>query len=261
MIYGNEEAIGNTLQEIFAEGSVKREELFITTKLWRSDYEDIEGAIRLSLKKLKLEYLDLYLVHWPIPKIDWENEEMPFLKTPMHKVWAEMERMVELGLTKSIGVSNFQIPMMMDLFTYCKIRPAVNQIELHPYLVQDSLVKFHKRYNVHVTAYAPLGAFAWPYKRPQHKDLSILREKTILDLATKYGKGIGQIVLNWHLHRGHTVIPKTSKVERLRENIAVTDFQLTQEEYDSITALDQNARFYDPELMQGDFWKGMPFWY
>ena len=126
MIYGNEEAIGNTLQEIFAEGSVKREELFITTKLWRSDYEDIEGAIRLSLKKLKLEYLDLYLVHWPIPKIDWENEEMPFLKTPMHKVWAEMERMVELGLTKSIGVSNFQIPMMMDLFTYCKIRPAVN---------------------------------------------------------------------------------------------------------------------------------------
>lgn len=100
--------------------------MFIVTKLWRDDYEDVEAALRESLKKLRLDYLDLYLVHWPIPKIDWSKEDMPFLKTPLHVVWGEMERMVEIGLVKSIGVSNVLVPQLMDMFTYCKIRPTIN---------------------------------------------------------------------------------------------------------------------------------------
>ncbi len=147
--------------------------------------------MREALKKLKVDYLDLYLMHWPIPKIDWSKEEMPFLKTPIHKVWAEMERMVEIGLVKSIGVSNMLVPQLMDLFTYCKIKPVTNQIELHPYLVQRELVDFCHKYGVTVTGYAPLGAFAWPWKRPEHKDLNVLAEPVIKELAEKYGKSVG----------------------------------------------------------------------
>ena len=108
-VYCNEEQIGNTLQECFKEG-IKREDLFIVTKLWRDDYHDVEGALRAALKRLKIEYLDLYLMHWPIPTIDWTKKDMPFLRTPIHKVWADMEKLVSLGLVKSIGVSNMLVP-------------------------------------------------------------------------------------------------------------------------------------------------------
>jgi diketogulonate reductase-like aldo/keto reductase len=121
---------------------IKREELFVCTKLWRDDFTDVEGALRAQCKRLQVDYVDLYMIHWPMPQVDWSDKEMPFKKTPMHMVWAEMERMVELGLTKSIGVSNMLVPALMDMFAYCKIRPVINQIELHPYLCQKELVKF-----------------------------------------------------------------------------------------------------------------------
>lgn len=130
-IYGNEEAIGRALQECFKEG-IKREDLFIVTKLWQDDKKDVEGALRTSLKKLQLDYVDLYLIHWTVPIVNYPKAEVQ--ATPNHKVWAEMERMHELGLAKSIGVSNATIAILLDMLTYCKIRPATNQIEIHPYL-------------------------------------------------------------------------------------------------------------------------------
>ena len=125
-LYGNEEVIGDALQECFA--TVKREEVFITTKLWQDEREDVEGALRQSLKKLKLEYIDLYLLHWMYPKIDMADENpLTFIKnTPTHKVWAELERLVDAGLIKNIGVSNCTIPMLIDLWSYARVKPVIN---------------------------------------------------------------------------------------------------------------------------------------
>ena len=154
-VYFNEEIIGKALKACF-EAGIKREDLFITTKLWRDQYADIEGALNGCLERLQLDYVDLYLVHWVIPEVNWETKEIkPF---PMHKVWAGMEALVKKGLTKSIGVSNCTVPQLIDLLAYAEIKPVTNQIELHPYLVQEDLVKLHQMFDITVTAYAPLGA-------------------------------------------------------------------------------------------------------
>lgn len=194
-----------------------------------------------------------------VPTLEWQDDKLIIKNNPTHKVWAEMERLVEIGLVRSIGVSNCTVPILIDILSYCKIKPVTNQIELHPYLVQKDLVDFHKKLDVTVTAYAPLGAFTWPFKREEHKSLNVLRESIVTDLAAKYGKGTGQVILNWHLHRGHIIIPKTSKIERLRENIQVYDFKMTDEEYDSISKLDKKARFYDPVLQSGFGWNLWPY--
>ena len=163
----------------------------------------------------------------------------------MIEVWKEMERMVDLGLTKSIGVSNFPVVMMIDLLTYCKIKPVTNQVEMHPYFVRKEFVEFHNKFGISVTAYAPIGASGFPYKPPQYKDLKPMKDPVILEIAKKYDKSPAQIILNWHLHRGVIVIPKTSKAKRLGENFNVFDFKLSDEDYDRISSLDKNARFYD----------------
>jgi len=137
-IYGNEESVGTAVQEAIAQG-VKREDLFITTKLWQADREDVEGAVRASLKKLSVDYIDLYLLHWMAPKMVWEDEN-PIKNTPTHKVWAELERLVDEGLIKNIGVSNCTIPVLIDLLAYARHKPVTNQVELHPYLVQNDFV-------------------------------------------------------------------------------------------------------------------------
>ena len=131
-IYANEEQIGEALEECIAAG-VPREELFITTKLWHDDYNDVEAACRTSLRKLKLEYIDLYLVHWVRPCINWESENWDITSPPHHVTWGRMEALVEAGLVKSIGVSNCVLPQLTDIIAGCKIKPAVNQVEIHPY--------------------------------------------------------------------------------------------------------------------------------
>eukprot|EP00347_Sterkiella_histriomuscorum_P006562 403352300 len=256
-LYDNEGAIGDALQECFAEG-VKREDVFITTKLWQAERDDVEGALRRSLTKLKVDYIDLYLLHWMAPKMEWDDE-VPIKNTPTHIVWAELERLVDAGLIKNIGVSNCTIPMLLDLLAYARHKPATNQVELHPYLVQKEFVEFHKKLNVTVTAYAPLGSNSWPFRSDELKKLNVLEEKPVADLSVKYGKSPAQIVLNWHLHRGHIVIPKTLTLGRLSENFNVYDFKLTDEEYESITKLDIKARFYNPIAYYEYGWRNCPY--
>jgi diketogulonate reductase-like aldo/keto reductase len=142
MFYNNEEAIGTALQECFAQG-IKREDIFITTKLHYSEKNDVESAFKRSLQKLKLDYIDLYLIHWPIPKLIVADLETPFLNTPIHKVWPILEKQVEAGLIKSIGISNFAVPMLLDLLAYAKIKPVMNQVEIHPYFIQKDFIDFH----------------------------------------------------------------------------------------------------------------------
>ena len=207
------------MQEAFKTG-IKREDVFVTTKLWQDEREDVEAAVRRSLKKLKLDYIDLYLIHWMTPKIVWEDGKDFIKSTPNHKVWAEMERLVDAGLIKNIGVSNATTAVLIDLWAGARIKPVANQIELHPYLIQKELVGFHEKLDVKLIAYAPLSAGGWTLREERLKNLDLFNDKVITGLAAKYGKKPSQIILNWHIKgRGHMIIPKTTKVERLQENL------------------------------------------
>ena len=202
------------------------------------------------MAKLKLDYVDLYLIHWMLPKHEPAQEGQPLTLhgTPLHKVWPQMEALVDAGLAKSIGVSNCTIVMLLDLFTYARIKPAMNQIELHPYLSQSDAVAFNKKLGVAVTGYSPLGASGFAHKAAGLKELNLHKEELLVAIGAKYGKSPAQVALNWHVkHRGHIVIPKTAKVERLSENLRVYDFELTKEEYEKIDELNCNARFFNPK--------------
>ena len=238
MIYKNEEKVGEAIQECLAAG-IKREELFITTKLWHTDKSDVEGAIKTSLAKLKLDYVDLYLIHWMRPEIDWENGAE--IKTPPHHVvWSNMEKLVEKGLAKNIGVSNCTIPMLYDLLAGCKIRPAVNQIEVHPYLSQKRVIEFHHKYGIKIEGYAAIGSNHAVTKRAEKiQNLNLLEDPVIKEIATAKGKSPAQVCIAWHVTRGTIPLAKTTKEERLLENIAASyDLTLTPEEMEKIDALD-----------------------
>ncbi|CAI2377282.1 unnamed protein product [Moneuplotes crassus] len=237
--YFNEDIIGEALQKVYKETDLKREDLFITSKIWGHQKKDVKGALNASLEKLQTDYLDLYLIHWPVAYEEDENGKKVPLKIPNHVVWAEMEKLVNEGLIKSIGVSNFNVQTLLDMLAYCEIKPVCNQIELHPYLVQDELVKFMKDNDIIPVAYCPLIR-AGLEERNGPKDVFEL--EVIQDLAKKYDKTPGQILLNWGLQRGHVVIPKSSKKSRLIENLACSSFTLDFEDVAKLSELDCNWR-------------------
>ena len=186
-IYGNEEVIGGALQECFEKG-IKREDLFITTKVWKDDYKDVESAIKTSLEKLKLEYLDLYLIHWMVTDIDWKTKK---IRGPtMLETWKQMEKVNEAGLTKSIGVSNCPAMMYLDLLAGAKITPQINQIEVNPYFHQTDLIEFTKSWGTETTAYAPIGAAKWTGN-------DLLEDKVLNEIAEKHNQdGVDDVVWN-----------------------------------------------------------------
>lgn len=163
--YKNEEAIGDALQDCFKQG-IRREDLFIVTKLDASGKDNVEEALRESLKNLKLDYVDLYLIHWMVPEVKKEGDSYTFKKTPTHVVWKQLEAVQKMGLTKSIGVSNCTIPLLIDILTYCEIKPVMNQIECHPYNAQPDVLKLHAKLGIGVTAYSPIGAGGFEDRPP-----------------------------------------------------------------------------------------------
>lgn len=259
MIYNNEEQVGEALQEVMAKG-IKREELYITTKLWHTDKNDVEGAMKTSLKKLQLDYVDLYLVHWMRMDVDFDSPEWTIKSPPLHVVWAAMEKLVDAGMTKSIGVSNCTIPVMFDMLTYCRIRPVINQIEVHPYFQQTRVKQFHEKYGIKIQAYAAIGSGHWTLREDCHKDVNVLTEPVIKAIAEKHGRSPAQVVINWHISRGVIPLVKTSKEARLTENICVSDFTLDQEDLAKIEKLDANIRLYNPMFIDGFGWNGMPYY-
>ena len=244
-IYGNEAEIGQAIQYAILKGWVKREELFITSKLWNSDHapERVEVAIRKSLNDLCLDYLDLYLIHWPVAfKTGHEQakdatdiltpEEMPIQET-----WQAMVRMKEAGLTRHIGVSNFNIPKLQQLIQCSNVPPEVNQIELHPYFQQHELVDFCHSNNLLVTAYSPLGS-----RHLIHSEAGLTREKIIVDMAEKHVCSPAQVLLAWGIQRGIAVIPKSVNASRIAENYGSLNLRLDDQDILQINSLESDRR-------------------
>lgn len=225
-IYGNEVGVG----EAIAKSNVPREELFITTKVWNSDhgYEETLKAFDESLAKLGLDYVDLYLIHWPTPKYDMYIE-----------TYKALEKLYHDGRVKAIGVCNFEVEHLQRLMDECDIIPAVNQVECHPYLQQKELKSFCKEHNIFVEAYSPLM-----------NGTKVLEDPVIHELANKYNKTPAQIILRWHLQTGVIVIPKTVTPSRMEENMNIFDFALSDEDMNKIAELDRGERHNaDPKEM------------
>jgi len=152
--YNNEELVGKAITTVLKEGKVKREDLFVTTKVV-AEMNDVAKSLNKSLKDLQVDYVDLFLIHWPVA--DWDKETQTFKRPPLHVVWKQMEDLVRSGKTKAIGVSNFNVQILVDLLTYAEIKPVCNQVEVHPYLTQEDLISFCKKNDIEITAYSPLG--------------------------------------------------------------------------------------------------------
>ncbi|MDQ1139167.1 aldo/keto reductase [Pedobacter agri] len=218
--YGNEEAVGNAIKK----SGVAREELFITTKLWISGagYDQAKKAFEVSLNKLQLYYLDLYLIHQPYGDV--------------YGSWRAMEELYKDGRIKAIGVSNFHPDRIMDLIVHNEIIPAINQIETHPFNQQIETQKFLKENNVQIESWGPFA---------EGKN-NMFSNELLTSIGAKYNKSVAQIILRWLVQRGVVVIPKSVKKERIVENIDVFDFELATEDMDAIMALDtKESVFFD----------------
>ena len=218
-IYENEEGVGQAIREGIKEASIPREELFITSKVWNSDlgYESTIAAYETSLKKLDLEYLDLYLIHWPV-------------EGKYKEAWRALETLYKEGRVKAIGVSNFQVHHLEDLMNDAEIKPMVNQVEYHPRLTQKEIQAFCQDHGIQLEAWSPL-------MQGQLLDNLVLQE-----IANKYNKTIAQVILRWDLQNGVVTIPKSTKEHRIVENSTIFDFELTKEEMQRINELNQNHR-------------------
>lgn len=216
-VYGNEEGVGQAIRE----SGLPREEVFVTTKVWNTDqgYDATLRAMETSLTLLGLEYVDLYLIHWPVPAQD------RFLET-----WRALERLHADGKARSIGVSNFKIPHLERLLDASEVVPSVNQIELHPYLQQREQREFHAKHGIATESWSPLAKG------------QILGDPVVGAIAAKHGKSPAQVVIRWHLDSGLIVIPKSATPSRLPENLAAMDFALDAEDMARLAALDQGRR-------------------
>ena len=262
--YGNEIECGLGIKKAISEGIVKREEMWVTSKLWKTYHrkEHVRMACLKTLKDLGLEYLDLYLVHFPIalkyvpietryppewlydPKAD--KPKMEEDQVSIRETWEAMEDLVKEGLVRNIGLANFGVSLIRDILNYCKIRPAVLQIEAHPYLTQERLLRFCREKGIAVTAFSPLGASSYVEIGFAQPEDSVLKEKKVEELAKKYAKNAGQIVLRWGVQRGTSLAVKSSNLERMKENLEIFDFFLTGEEMKALDEMNRNKRFNDP---------------
>jgi len=248
--YQNETEVGAAIKSKIEEGVIKREDLFVTSKLWNCFHEPewVEKALKQTLGWLGLDYLDLYLVHNPVAYKYIEGNPMPIDESgkcnntdlDYMTTWKEMEKIKEKGLARSIGVSNFNQFQLGRVLKEGKIKPAVNQIEIHPYLTQENMVNFCKKNKVIVTAYSPFGSPDNPWLKKDYKP--VLQDKVLGDMAKRLNVSAAQIIIRYMIQRGLTVIPKSVTPSRILSNYQVFDFKLGDADMKKISALNKNYR-------------------
>eukprot|EP00039_Didymoeca_costata_P005347 m.80734 g.80734 ORF g.80734 m.80734 type:complete len:341 (+) comp12777_c0_seq1:67-1089(+) len=272
--YGNEKEVGDALKEVFDEGSIKRDDVFVVSKLfqthhvWKGDTSRVTAALNKTLSDLQLEYLDLYLMHWPFafeqidvssiggfrladgtpnPKLNFEME--------YKETWKEMTELLKSGKVKAIGVSNFTVEQLKDLIENVPgVKPAVNQCEMHPYLSQPELRTFCEEQKIVMMAYSPLGSGdsysgksfpevgTGPFQTPSG-GTTLLQNSVVKGVAEKLGKSPAQVLIRWSLQKGLVCIPKSTKKERIGQNGAVHDFEISKEDMDALEALNCGFRY------------------
>jgi diketogulonate reductase-like aldo/keto reductase len=246
-VYGNEAEIGAALADAYASGAVKREDLFLTSKLAATHHAPAKAheCLRKTLTDLRTEYLDLYLIHHAVAVNKNADGSMSVVRGEgfsLRDTWAALEAAVASGLVRSIGVSNFQVQLLNDMLNWAKIAPAVNQIERHPYLVQKGMMELCKRENIAVTAYAPLGAPALRGARDHGFGVTPLLDHAVIhEVGKKHGKTPAQVLIRWQIDTGAIVIPKSASADRLAENLAVFDFALDAADLAHIDSLDKTT--------------------
>lgn len=258
-IYNNEKEVGQALQKAFSDNLVKREEMFITSKLWNSNHrlDDVVPAIKSTLKDLRLDYLDLYLIHWPISFkhgvgfAQTREEFFTYQDIPLSQTWAGMEICKEKGLARHIGVSNFNISKLEEIIKSGKHAPEMNQVELHPFLPQDKLVDFCKSNGIHLTAYSPLGSGDRAAAIKKADEPNLLGHPLIQELAKKHNATAGQILIAYSLARGIVVIPKSVNQERIAQNLKAYGIELDGTDMEKLANIGTKYRFVDGSFFTG----------
>lgn len=262
--YDNEREVGEGIRRAIDEGLCTREDIWVTSKLWNTYHrgDHVPQALERTLEDLGLEYLDLYLVHFPIAlefvpfeeryPPEWVHDpdaELPMMKparVPLSETWRAMETAAEEGLVRDIGVCNYNTALLRDCLNYANRAPAVLQIESHPYLTQPRLLRFCAEQDIAVTAFSPLGALSYVELGMAAAEDAVIAQPVVVDIARRLGRTPAQVVLRWGIQRGTSIIPKSTKPERLIENAALFDFELNGDDMRSISELNRNQRFNDP---------------
>ena len=255
--YGNESEIGNAISDAIKNGDVTREDLWITSKLWNNRHRknDIQPALEITLKDLTLDYLDLYLIHWPVvlqnqaSYAQQSSDLISLSEIPLTETWQGLIDLKEKGLTNHIGVSNFSIKKVNQITEESGIAPEVLQIELHPFLQQPKILNFAQEKGIFLTGYCPLGSADRPAVRILENEPKLFQQQVILDIAKDKDISPAQVILAWAVNRGTSVIPKSVNPERLKQNLEAADIELSTQEMTKMNSLDLHYRY-----IKGDFW-------
>mgnify|MGYP000064038922 FL=1 len=261
LVYGNEKEVGNGIHKALYEGIITRKDLWVTSKLWNNAHrrEDVIPALKQSLKDLQLDYLDLYLMHWPVafksglegfPQGD--DDYLSLDEVPIIETWDAMLEAKKQGLVKHVGVSNFSKKKLKDLMSKTDDNPEMNQVELHPLLRQDDLLDFCHKNNIHLTAFSPLGSGDRTPEMKADDEPDMMGNETVKNIAEKHQCTSAQVLIAFHLHRDTAVIPKSTNADRIKENLESAEIKFDDQDLKTLKSLDKHYRYVNGKFFENN---------